>query len=137
MKFVAAAGFGCYTRSVENGFGKHNLCSTVAQNAAIYKWLIYAEIIDSIGIMLIKVSICFGVLRIIQKTRKKTHYFLWGLMIVVIAIHIAQAVLFGAQCIPLRAVWDLSVKGKCLSKESIYRSFYSETGTLIDVICIK
>ena len=84
--------------------------------------------------MLIKVSICFGVLRIIQKTRKRTTYFLWMLIAVVIVIHVVQAILFGAQCIPLRAVWDLSIKGKCLSKQSIYRAYYIETGILLGLV---
>ncbi|MCJ1435657.1 hypothetical protein MMC27_005032 [Xylographa pallens] len=53
---------------------------------------------------------------------------LWVLIGFIIACHVAVFIMFVLQCIPLTAVWDPSVSGKCYGLGVTYNVAYAATG---------
>ena len=64
--------------------------------------------------MLVKVSICFFLLRLpVNKNYKRP---LQGIILLLIVSHTILILLWMIQCIPLRAAWNRSVSGKCFTR---------------------
>ena len=67
------------------------------------------------SITLTKISICLLIIRI--SNNKRLIRFLYGLMGAVLLINSAAFIDLVAQCRPLVAFWDYTIKGKCWSHE--------------------
>lgn len=54
-------------------------------------------------------------------TDKPTRIATWVLIILVLANWVAVSIAAFLQCIPVAAMWDPSIKGKCINLELLYR----------------
>ena len=75
---------------VNIGVGKHIYCLALYQISAAVEWAIYAQIVNIIGIGLVKISVCLCVLRVIDKVGKMLSRFLWMIIVFVSLSHLAQ-----------------------------------------------
>ena len=119
-----------YTKMSLSGMGRHIVCLTEEQIFAVLKWSTLAQILEMIALAFVKVSICLFMIRMIQHTMKRVRQGLWILIGLIIACHIAVFFLFVLQCVPLTAVWDPSVSGKCYGLGLTYSVAYWGVGTL-------
>lgn len=132
---------------VKLGVGRHIFCLAVDRISAAIEWSIYAQIVNIIGIGLVKISVCLCVLRVIDKVGKMLSKFLWVIMAFVSLSHLAQVrriqsspsiedakiqkvILFLVQCRPMAAIWDAEVKGECFSSHVTYLAGYIGFGKL-------
>ncbi|KAL8871613.1 MAG: hypothetical protein Q9174_002592 [Haloplaca sp. 1 TL-2023] len=125
------------TKLVQAGAGKHLYCLPPGQIYPVLKWSLLAQVFNVIGIGLVKISVCFCVLRLIDRARRRLSQFLWVLIAFVAASHFVQALIFLVQCRPLSALWDPNVEGKCFSSRITYTAGYTNYGldVVTDLIC--
>ena len=112
------------TELIFAGVGRHIYCLPKEKIPATVRWSIMAQIVNNIGIGLVKVSVCLCVLRLIDRGRKALNIFLWVLIAFVSASHFAQILLFFIQCRPMAAIWDPRIPGKCFSPHVTYLAGY-------------
>jgi len=75
---------------VKVGVGRHINCVALNQIPSTVQWSIYAQIVNIIGIGLVKISVCLCVLRVIDKVGMILSRFLWVVIAFVSASHLAQ-----------------------------------------------
>jgi len=75
---------------VKVGVGRHIYCVALNQILSAVQWSIYAQIVNVIGIGLVKISVCLCVLRVIDKVGMILSRFLWVVIAFVSASHLAQ-----------------------------------------------
>ena len=92
------------------------------------KWGQLGELQTSGAIALVKVSICLFLLRILDRTRKEFRRFIWILMVFSLAGNIALIITWFLQCIPLKALWNPTIHGKCIPGAAIVDVVYVGTG---------
>ena len=124
-------GVALLTKMIEAGVGRHASCLPVENLSAALKWSIRSQIMNNIGIGLVKISVCLFVLRIIDRTRKGLSRFLWVLMAFVALSHTAQVILFVVQCRPMAAIWDKTIEGSCFSSHITYLAGYIGFGKFL------
>ncbi|KAI4205260.1 MAG: hypothetical protein LQ350_000582 [Teloschistes chrysophthalmus] len=134
---IGIAGVSFLTKLVEAGGGRHIVCLPPGQIYLVLKWSTIAQVCNVIGIGFVKVSVCLCVLRIIDRTRRRLAQFLWLLIAVVAASHLAQVLIFLLQCRPIQTMWDPTVKGTCFSARVTYTAGYTNYGmdAVTDLIC--
>jgi hypothetical protein len=107
-------GSGFVTTGVINGLGRHAyfLTPTQQKNVEALGWTDFVQIF--ITCMLIKVSICLFLLRIVN-TRTVTRA-MYALIAAMVSFSMISVFLLLGICRPLGAWWSVSVQGTCLSK---------------------
>ncbi|KAL6714380.1 hypothetical protein ACLMJK_007803 [Lecanora helva] len=125
---VVVAFFGSITNvyQVANGLGRHIDTLTAGQRSGFQKWTLIAEIQVIIGTCVTKISVSLFILRLINRTRKKTTYLIYALMATVIVTTVALVITFLLECRPLNAVYNPRVHGKCYSKHVVYGVAYGQ-----------
>lgn len=133
----AIIGVGFMTKMVRAGAGKHIYCLALGRIPVAIQWSIYAQIVNNIGIGLVKISVCLCVLRVIDRVGKWLSRFLWVLIAFVTASHFVQVMLFLLQCRPMAAIWDTSIHGQCFSSHVTYLVGYVGFGldAFTDLVC--
>ena len=128
---------GSLTRLVFDGLGRHLYCVPSERIPHALKWSVISQICNNIGIGLCKISVCLCVLRIIDRARRGLTAFLWLVIAFAAASHLAQVILFVAQCRPMAALWNTHVHGKCFSPHITYLAAYIGFGldAFTDLIC--
>lgn len=101
---------------VANGAGRHIDTLTPVQLSEFIKWTFVQGIEFVIGTCFVKISVCMSILRFITKTRHLVRYFIYVIMGFLIISTLGLVVALLAQCRPLRALYDLDLKGKCYSE---------------------
>ncbi|CAG8974859.1 hypothetical protein HYALB_00000474 [Hymenoscyphus albidus] len=100
---------------VDYGFGRH-VEYVLKDIEKIVMWTIIAELQSYLAIGLVKLSVCWFILRMIQGT----HRFLRASILVLMAIlgiMVVVAMLLDAlQCFPLEKAWKEHLPGRCISK---------------------
>ncbi len=124
-------GTGFLTELIYSGVGRHIYCLPKEQISITIKWSIISQIVNVIGIGLVKVSVCLCVLRLIDRARKQLNLFLWILIAFVSASHFAQVILFLVQCRPMSTIWDPRIPGKCFSPHVTYLAGYIGFGKVL------
>lgn len=81
----------------------------------VVMWITFTELFSTIGVCLVKVSVCLFVLRFIGSTHRPLRILLWMLITVMSAITIALSVVLLLQCQPLAKVWNPNLPGTCWS----------------------
>lgn len=61
---------------------------------------------------------CFFVLRLVPSTYRVFYRWTWGLMTFFALVTAANFLALCLQCIPLRSLWDMSVKAQCTSAKN-------------------
>ena len=113
---------------VANGAGRHIDTLTPAQLSGFIKWTFVEGIEFVIGTCFVKISVCISILRLIDKTRHGVRYFIYVVMGFLIASTLGLVIALLAQCRPLNALYDLSIKGKCYSKDVSIAVAYVQAG---------
>ena len=75
---------------IMSGVGRHIYCLSRTHISAALQWSIYAQIVNILGIGLVKISVCLCVLRVINKVGKVLSRFLYVMIAFVSASHLAQ-----------------------------------------------
>lgn len=73
-----------------SGVGRHIYCLPLGSIADALQWSIYAQIVNILGIGLVKVSVCLCILRVIDKVGKALSRFLYLMIAFVSVSHFAQ-----------------------------------------------
>ena len=119
---------GFLTNQITLGLGRHIYCISPESRVGIRKWIAFLQLANVIGIGLAKVSVCVLVLRVIDKAAVKFSRFLWAIIVFVSAVHLTEIIVILVQCIPLEALWNPGVKGKCGSRYLKFTVLYIENG---------
>ena len=114
------------------GMGRHFSCLPDEDKITFLEFSALSEAINVIGIGISKVSVCLMLLRIVEGVRRKTRQFLWALLAIVVASHLALALIFFLHCRPLAALWNPHVEGACMSTEQTVLAGY--VGFAFDII---
>ena len=122
---------------VANGLGRHISTLTAEEESGFLKWTLIAEVQLIIGTCLTKLSVSVFILRILNRTRKKTTYLIYTLMITLVVTTLALAITFLLRCRPFNAVYDPSVHGKCYSNHVVFGVAYGQGGELFKQIPVK
>lgn len=113
------------------GMGRHIYCLSIQQILDVAKWALLSQIGVSITLGLMKISVCFFVLRVVDKARKGIAKALWFLIYFVALTHILQVIMYVIQCRPLAALWNINVKGQCFSTHIVYMVAYLNYGKIL------
>lgn len=112
------------TQWVHTGLGKHIECLGPAGAYATMKWGILAQAQHIVCLGLVKISVCLCVLRVIDRVERRIATFLWSNIAIVGVVHVAQLAMLLAECVPLSAMWNPSVHGRCYSPKTAYTTTY-------------
>lgn len=85
--------------------------------------LILSGIYDSLnllGIGIVKISVCFCLLRVVEIARKAISRFLWSLLIIVGSTHLILGLIFFFHCAPLAALSNPSLTVTCDSSHALF-----------------
>ncbi|KAJ5633695.1 hypothetical protein N7528_001537 [Penicillium herquei] len=109
-------------QTVRYGAGQHlmDLISNPAEMVLMYKWLVTAQMIYFTTLWVCRVS---G-LAFYSRLNPMPQFQLWMRLSFgfVTAVWITQSLIIGLQCIPLQALWDSSIKGKCMTSTDVFIS---------------
>ena len=129
---------------IVSGVGRHIYCLPLANIPDALQWSIYAQIVNILGIGLVKVSVCLCILRVIDKVGKALSRFLHLMIAFVSVSHFAQVgenidhairysigctkvskiLLFLIQCRPMAKIWNPYLRGQCFSSHVTYLAGY-------------
>ena len=93
-------------------------------------WTLVAETELVIATCFIKLSVCFFVLRLINRTRRGLQYCIYVLMGFMVVSTVGLVIALLVQCRPLVALYDPRVKGECYSKHILFSVAYVQGGKL-------
>ncbi len=110
-----------------NGFGQHISYLSPEQVQDILKWTWASEIVLFVVLPLTKISICLFIFRI--KDRGWLKWFLYSLMVGLVATNLTCFVILFAQCHPLNAYWDREA-GTCWNANIYDDAIWVQVGKL-------
>ena len=109
-----------YTKMIALGMGRHLECiSTPNVNLLLILSGIY-DSLNLIGIGIVKISVCFCLLRVVEIARRTIARFLWTLLIIVGVTHLVLALIFFFHCAPLAALSNPSLTVACDSSRALF-----------------
>ena len=91
---------------------------TPIQVADSVKWIKGIELCCIIIPVLIKLSICVSILRLVTVAQRAVSIAICTLMGVLSITGIATLLVQSMQCLPLRGLWELSVPAKCMHQST-------------------
>ncbi|KAJ5612068.1 hypothetical protein N7510_005262 [Penicillium lagena] len=94
----------------------------------MYKWLVAAQMIYFLSLWHCRVSGLFFYARLNPMPRFQLY--LRISFAFVTAVFVSQALVIALQCIPLQALWDPTVKGKCIGSTAVFLST-----SVLTIIC--
>ncbi|KAJ6002590.1 hypothetical protein N7451_005137 [Penicillium sp. IBT 35674x] len=107
------------TLLVEYGIGKHIETVNPANLPMISKLTLINSIINLLGTMMVKVSICLFLLRMTHRANRTVKWLVMTNLIILIPFTIAVVIVDLVQCIPLKGYWDKSIDAKCINADTI------------------
>ena len=122
---------GFFTKYVLSGLGSHLLCLSATQSLDVLKWSQLTQIVDVVGVGLVKISVCLCVLRVLERAAKNLARCIWILLAFIVASHVTQLILFLTQCRPMDAIWMPQIHGQCFSLHITYLAGYIRFGKKI------
>ena len=125
----AVVGIAFLMKWIEAGLGLHLSCMLPSQGRESLKWGLAAQVESVVGMCLIKISVCIRVFQAIDQSSKIPRAFLWALIAFICGTHLSETIMLLFSCIPLRALWDATSSGGCLSHQQVYNAMYIHTGT--------
>lgn len=87
----------------------------------VVKWTIIAEIQSYSAVLLVKLSACLFILRVIKGTHRKIVRFTYVLMVLMTTLALAVILTDALQCFPLEKAWRPKLKGSCISPRVLTR----------------
>ena len=125
---IGAVDAGFLTKWVLSGLGSHLQCLSATQSFDVLKWSQLTQIVDVVGIGLVKISVCLCVLRVLERAAKNLARCIWVLLAFIVASHVTQLILFLTQCRPMDAIWIPQVHSQCFSLHITYLAGYIRFG---------
>lgn len=115
---------------VRNGAGQHLLALVTdpAKMVRMYKWLVAAQLVYFLTLWVCRVSGLAFYARLNPLPRFR--FYINCSIAFVTAVWVAQTLVIGLQCIPLQALWDQTVHGKCLTTTTVFLST-----SILTIIC--
>ncbi|KAL9084407.1 MAG: hypothetical protein Q9159_005241 [Coniocarpon cinnabarinum] len=83
------------------------------QYTEVMKWMKSYSIAIIISPVLIKLSVCLAILRLIARTYPVLHIFVWIVMTVLVLNGLATFLFQVLECIPLEKAWNRALPGRC------------------------
>ncbi|KAI9812642.1 MAG: hypothetical protein M1827_004631 [Pycnora praestabilis] len=125
------------SQQVHYGFGRH-LVYVQPTVQEVSKWTIIAEIQSYSAVMLVKLSVCCFLLRVIKLTHKKVLIFIYILMVFLTGVGIAAMLVDAFQCFPLAKAWNKDLSGKCINPQVLTRltEVFGAIGCATDFACV-
>ncbi|KAF1975781.1 hypothetical protein BU23DRAFT_597523 [Bimuria novae-zelandiae CBS 107.79] len=125
---IAVFGAACNTIMVQNNFGRHIEYMSEENISESLKYVVYAVIQTYIAIYLVKLSVCFFVLRIMSKTHDYIRWVVYVLMAIPTVVTVVGVTLTCVQCTPIEGSRNLDphFHKKCLPAHvqvSVARAF--------------
>ncbi|RMX86331.1 hypothetical protein D0869_03161 [Hortaea werneckii] len=121
---------------VQHGKGQHAVYLSEAQILWVSKLSFINQIILFVALCLVKMSICFLVLRI-QGNAKWLRWSLWVVMALMVVTTLEASISLLAECDPVRGYWDRGLveqgKASCHTPEVRIYSIYVQAGKLLNV----
>ena len=101
---------------VHSGFGRNIQYLTTVQ---LQRFLLYTNVyilFQDVGTVLVRISVCLFVLRLVPATQKSYIRWIWALVIFNVVVTLAVFLAFCLQCRPFSALWDHSVAARCIQR---------------------
>ncbi|KAH8808753.1 phosphatidylserine decarboxylase [Xylogone sp. PMI_703] len=110
--------FVCFVGETHHGLGWHTADISLQMMIDLEHWSFFFSLAVTIGISLVKISIGFFLLRLIPG--KKQKWFLWGMIVFLVAFTLACVGTLIFSCVPVDANWDSTKKptAKCFSNNT-------------------
>ena len=102
------------TSGIMYGIGRHMYYLDTHQQTMAFKLDLISQPFSILSAGFGKVSIALLLLRIMVKNKPR-QYFLYGLIACLMIINVVCIIIIMAQCSPVSALWDFSIKGRCWS----------------------
>lgn len=112
--------------------GRHVVCLPVKLLIATPKYGAILQGLHVLAICMIKMSVCFALLRLVDRARRRLTQFLWILLGFIVVTHLALAMVLIFHCRRYAALWDFGRKGSCVSAYTVY--FITYVGFAIDIM---
>lgn len=113
------------------GLGLHIIYLSPAQISEMLKWASIGQLEVATGVGLVRFSLCILIMRLIERTHRKTHWFLYGVITINIILTVVGVFLIAFQCTPFKKRWEPLTPGRCFDVELLTYSTRvrgSETG---------
>lgn len=99
---------------VRYGLGRHIEFVLPTLSQFLHSILV-GEIANALGMGFVKMSFCFFLLRLIDRTHRRIAMTVYSIMILNAAVTVAAVFCLGFQCRPLEKIWHPEIPGTCLS----------------------
>ena len=80
-------------------------------------WSTIAQLQNAVAVLLIRISVCLFILRVVGVTHRGTAYFIISLIVFMTCFAFATLLTVGLQCIPLKRAWYPTTPGHCIHEE--------------------
>lgn len=123
---------------VDNGFGRHIEYLQPAQISSFVLLTTILEILHTIGTLLVRVSMCLFVLRLVPPTHREFFKYTYALIAFFAVISTATVLLILLQCIPIQGAWHKDVRARCIPRAdlSIIAKTQGGFSALMDFLCV-
>lgn len=112
-----------------SGTGHHMYYVSIDHFVRANLWFHVNEALYAIATVLIKISACLFLLRIIGRaTDKFLRLFLYALMVMMVVMGAVATIVVFAQCVPVAGAWDPRIKAKCFSARILFDLGYLQGG---------
>ena len=97
------------------------------------KWTTLSAVENAVGVYLVKISVCFFILRIISSTHKATTRVIYAFMVVLTLLCLGNVLLLCLQCIPIEGIWNPQLQSRCISPEAIDQAGKAFSGKITSI----
>ena len=104
---------------VANGFGKHIEYLQPNQIKNVLFITTILEVLHTIGTLLVRVSVCLFVLRLVPPTHQEFYKYTYILIAFFAVISTATFMLILLACIPIQGTWDKEIKARCIARSTL------------------
>lgn len=106
------------TLAIHHGMLIHVYYLTPLEIANVVKWIKAIEMCCIIIPVLIKLSVCISILRLVSNAQRSVTIAIALLMATLSLTGLVTFLVEGMQCLPLRKLWEPMVPGKCMTMET-------------------
>ncbi len=116
------------TLQVHDGYGRHVYYLSDHQILESTKWTTISQVQNAIGIYFVKVSVCLFILRMIAGTHEAMRRVLLGTIVLLTLLMLGIVFVICFQCIPLEAIWNPAISGRCIAASDVIKSIITFDG---------
>ncbi|KAL9092297.1 MAG: hypothetical protein Q9165_004471 [Trypethelium subeluteriae] len=83
------------------------------------KVTLIASFVNTLGIMIVKISVCLFLLRMVRRARFSVLWLVYANLVILVPFTIATIIIDLLQCRPIEGYWNKSINAKCISPDTI------------------